>query len=68
MQRKGSRLEESGFDFDFHTEVPDPQDALRREAETRLRDLAAEDTDMIGASAVVAQPVEAEKGVGQWQR
>lgn len=37
MQRKGWRLEESGFDFDFHTELPDPQDALRREAETRLR-------------------------------
>jgi ribosome-associated translation inhibitor RaiA len=53
-------LETTGFEFEFHSEAPDPNDELRLEAETRLRALAAGHEDLIGASVAVEQPVEAE--------
>jgi ribosomal subunit interface protein len=53
-------FEESAFEFEFHSEVPDPGDALRNEAERRLSKLAAERRDMIGASVVIEQPSDAE--------
>lgn len=53
-------MNERSFQFEFHAQVPDPQDALRGEAERRLRDLAAGHTDMIGASVAIEQLVHAE--------
>jgi ribosome-associated translation inhibitor RaiA len=53
-------LDQSAFDFEFHSKVPDPEDALREEAERSLRGLAAEGQDMIGASVTIEQPVEAQ--------
>jgi ribosome-associated translation inhibitor RaiA len=53
-------LETADLEFEFHSEVPDPHGELRAEVERRLRGLAAGHEDLIGASVVVEQPVEAE--------
>jgi ribosome-associated translation inhibitor RaiA len=53
-------VEETAFDFEFHSEVPDPQDVLRSEARRRLSELAAERRDMVGASVTIEQLVKAE--------
>jgi len=43
------------FDFEFYTEVPDPRDGLRLEAQNRLWELAEGYQDMIGASVALEE-------------
>jgi ribosome-associated translation inhibitor RaiA len=43
------------FDFEFYSKVPDPGDSLRREAESRLWELAEGYYDMIGASVALEE-------------
>jgi ribosome-associated translation inhibitor RaiA len=40
----------SDFSYEFYSEIPDPGDELRNEAETRLLELAEGHTDLSGAS------------------
>ncbi len=49
------------FTFEFASEVADPDNELRGEAEARLRGLAAEKRDLVGASVAVDQPARGEK-------
>ena len=44
------------FYVDYDSEVPDFTDDLKAEVEQRLRDLAGEDTDMVGAAVAVTAP------------
>lgn len=46
-------MDNPNFDFEFYSEVPDPNDALRGMALTRLEALAADRRDMIGASVAL---------------
>lgn len=43
------------FDFEFYSEIPDPDDALRAEAEKRLLALAEGHDDLVGASVTVEE-------------
>jgi ribosome-associated translation inhibitor RaiA len=43
------------FDFEFYTEVPDPEDALQLEANRRLRALTEGHTDITGASVALEE-------------
>ncbi len=43
------------FQFEFYTEVPDPGDDLRTEAEQRLLDLSKGHDDLIGASVTMEE-------------
>jgi hypothetical protein len=43
------------FDFEFHSKVPDPDGALRSEAEQRLRALTGRHDDIIGASVAIEE-------------
>jgi ribosome-associated translation inhibitor RaiA len=43
------------FAFEFYTEVPDADDALRLEAEERLRSLTEGHTDITGASVAIEE-------------
>jgi ribosome-associated translation inhibitor RaiA len=53
-------VDTADFEFEFYAEVPDPEYALRAEAENRLRELAAGHSDMIGASVALEQPAHGE--------
>jgi ribosome-associated translation inhibitor RaiA len=44
------------FYIDYDSEVPDFTNDLKAEVEKRLRDLAGEDTDMVGAAVAVTAP------------
>jgi ribosome-associated translation inhibitor RaiA len=44
------------FSFEFHSDRTQPEEPLRAEAERRLRSLASEATDVVGA-AVVIEPI-----------
>lgn len=57
---KGGNVDTVDFSFEFYSEVPELESELEVEAERRLRELAADRTDMIGASVAVEQPAEAE--------
>lgn len=46
-------MDNPDFDFEFYSEVPDPDDLLRGQALTRLEALAAGRRDMIGASVAL---------------
>jgi ribosome-associated translation inhibitor RaiA len=48
-------LSKSDFHFEFHSKVPYLALELRAEAEHRLRELAADHTDLIGAAAAVEE-------------
>lgn len=41
------------FNVDYDSEVQDLTDSLKAEVEERLRDLASEDTDIVGAAVAV---------------
>lgn len=43
------------FGFEFYTKVPDPDDALRFEANRRLRALTEGHTDITGASVAIEE-------------
>jgi ribosome-associated translation inhibitor RaiA len=43
------------FDYEFYSEIDQPDEALRREAEERMRALAEGHRDMIGASVAVEE-------------
>ncbi len=43
------------FDYEFYSEIDQPDQALRREAEERMRALAEGHRDMIGASVAVEE-------------
>jgi hypothetical protein len=43
------------FDFEFYSEVPDPDDVLRAEALNRLLELAEGHDDIIGASVALEE-------------
>ncbi|MCL7451839.1 MAG: HPF/RaiA family ribosome-associated protein [Anaerolineae bacterium] len=43
------------FDFEFMSEIPDPDDVLRAEALNRLLELAEGHDDIIGASVAVEE-------------
>ena len=47
------------FAFEFHSELPQPTEELRAEAERWLRQLSAGQTDVIGASVALQQLIEA---------
>jgi ribosome-associated translation inhibitor RaiA len=44
------------FYVDFDSEVQDFTDVLKAEVEERLRDLASEDTDLVGSAVAVTAP------------
>jgi ribosome-associated translation inhibitor RaiA len=49
-------MSKSDFHLDFYIRIPDPtSDRLELEADRRLRDLAADHTDMIGAAVAVEE-------------
>jgi ribosome-associated translation inhibitor RaiA len=43
------------FSFEFYSEIPDPEDALRAEAERRLLALTEGHDDLIGASVTMEE-------------
>lgn len=43
------------FGFEFYSEIPDPDKALRAEAESRLLALAEDHKDLVGASVTVEE-------------
>ena len=43
------------FSFEFYSEIPDPEDALRAEAERRLLALTQGHDDLIGASLTMEE-------------
>jgi ribosome-associated translation inhibitor RaiA len=43
------------FDFEFYTEVPDPDESLRLEADRRLRALTEGHDDITGASVTMEE-------------
>lgn len=43
------------FDFEFYAKVPDPDDALRREANRRLTALTEGHNDITGASVTIEE-------------
>ena len=47
------QLNEVEFEYEFYSKIEDPEDALRFEAEDRLRALAEGHDDMIGASVTL---------------
>jgi hypothetical protein len=53
-------VDTTDFSFEFYSEIPDLGSESRTEAESRLRGLAAGQTDMIGASVAIEQPVHGE--------
>jgi ribosome-associated translation inhibitor RaiA len=44
------------FNIDFGNDIPDQDDMLKEVAETHLRDLAEERTDVTGAAVAITQP------------
>lgn len=48
------------FEFEFYNEVEHLDEAMREQAEQKLRDLAEGHTDMIGASVAVEEIAESE--------
>jgi len=54
------------FDFEFYSEVPDPDDVLRSEALNRLLELAKGHDDIIGAS-VAAEELTGETTPNRYQ-
>ena len=60
-----NEVDELEFEFEFYAEGLDSstmEEELRLEADSRLRELADGQRDMIGASVAVEKPVEAETG------
>ena len=49
------------FYVDYEVEVPNFPDDLKNEIEKRLRDLAGEHTDIVGAAVAVTAPGKGEK-------
>ena len=55
----GGNVATQDFAFEFHSELPQPTEELRAEAERWLRQLSAGQTDVIGASVALQQLIEA---------
>ncbi len=49
-------MDSADFYVDYDSEVPEFTDDLKVDVERRLRDLAGEDTDMVGAAVAVSAP------------
>jgi ribosome-associated translation inhibitor RaiA len=50
---------QSDFYIDYQLEIEDWNDELQSELETKLFDLADEDTDLVGAAVAITQPAHA---------
>ena len=48
-------MNQSQFGFEFYSELPDPDEALRAEAESRLLSLTKGHDDLIGASVTMEE-------------
>ena len=54
-RERESRMSMLEFDFEFYSEIPDPDDAFRGEAEKRLLALTEGHDDLIGASVTMEE-------------
>jgi ribosome-associated translation inhibitor RaiA len=52
-------MTQSDFYVDFNSEVPNFDEALQQEVDQRLRELAEERNDIVGAAVAVTQPAKA---------